>query len=116
MPVANHSGKPKIERARKSVEWLRGVYKSIFGRKLNLAKLTRNGERPIVYIWQTYNPAGGDDGYALATVTVNSDGSIWSDEEFQQEFAKANYCLHFPSVCEIDTRQPEDGELASDPV
>jgi len=108
MPVVGYEGKrPRIERARKSVEWLRGVFRSIFGEELDLAEVTGNGEYPIVCIWQTYNPAGGDDGYAVAAFKANPDGTAMSDEEFQREFSKDTYFLHFPSVCEVDTRQPE---------
>ena len=108
MPVVGYEGqRPRIERARKSVEWLRGSYKNIFGKKLNLARLTRNGEYPIVYLWDTYEPEGGDDGYAVAAFKANPDGTAMSDEEFQREFSKDTYFLHFPSVCEVDTRQTE---------
>ena len=117
MPVVGYEGQhPPIERARKSVEWLRGVYKRLFGKKLDLIKLTRNGEYPIVYLWQTYEPEGGDDGYGIAVFTVKPDGSIMSDEEFQREFSKNSYYLHFPSICEIDTRQPEGAETTSAPA
>jgi len=117
MPVVGFEGQhPHIERARKSVEWLRGVFRNALGEELDLAEVTGNGEFPIVCIWQTYQPGGGDDGYAVAAFKVNPDGNPMSDEEFQREFSKDTYFLHFPSVCEIDTRQAEDGKAPSGSV
>ena len=105
MPVVGYEGKkPHIERVRKSLEWLRGIFKSIYGEDFNLAEETKNGEYPIVCIWQTYNPEGGDDGYGIMAYKPNPDGMAWSDKQFQAEFSKNTYFLHFPSVCEIDTR------------
>ena len=102
------AGKPPIERARKPTLWLRGIYQSISGRPLDLAKLTENGEYPIIYIYQTYNPNGGDDGYGIRCFKAKPDGSLMTDEEFQREFSKRGYHLHFPSVCEVDTREAID--------
>lgn len=105
--TAKQSGKPKIERVRKSVGWLRAQYKRIFGEDVNIAELTENGKFPMVYLWDTYDPDQGD-GYGITTFAVDANGSPLPDEAFQRTFSKESRQLAFPSVCEIDTREPKE--------
>lgn len=84
--TAEQSGKPKIQRVKQSVEWLRTQYKRIFGEDLDIAELTENGKFPMVYLWDTYDPDQGD-GYGITTFAVDANGSPLTDEAFQRAFS-----------------------------
>lgn len=95
--------RPAIKRVPQNTRWLMAMVRDWFGDELTVAQITENGRFPVVYFWQTYAPGGGDDDVDMTTFN-----GVLSEAQFQREFSKAKRHLHFPSVCEIDTRKRED--------